>query len=157
MWPRAVDCSVTLLTGLKVSHSKDDENGQECFSSTLTTALTPRHGRQSPVCNMVTSNLCCSYSCLPSSCPPVFGPPQQIRRTSADRWRITVLFFLTSQSPSPLCALLCCAGPREDRMETRRVCQTSFSKDCRPVTANDCMEVRIIIVFPLSSKLNFWW
>ena len=36
-------------------------------------------------------------------------------------------------------------------METRRVCQTSFSKDCRPVTANDCMEVRIIIVFSLST------
>ena len=32
-------------------------------------------------------------------------------------------------------------GPREDVMEERRVCKTSFEKDCQPVTEADCMEV----------------
>ena len=32
-------------------------------------------------------------------------------------------------------------GPREDVMEEREVCKTSFEKDCQPVTEADCMEV----------------
>merc|ERR1712036_14266 len=32
-------------------------------------------------------------------------------------------------------------GPREDIMEERKVCKTSFTKDCQPVTESDCMEV----------------
>ena len=32
-------------------------------------------------------------------------------------------------------------GPREDVMEERQVCKTSFTKDCQPVTKSDCMEV----------------
>ena len=32
-------------------------------------------------------------------------------------------------------------GPRSDTMEERQVCQTSFEKDCQPVTVSDCMEV----------------
>merc|ERR1711892_133024 len=32
-------------------------------------------------------------------------------------------------------------GPREDVMEEREVCKTSFTKDCQPVTESDCMEV----------------
>jgi len=32
-------------------------------------------------------------------------------------------------------------GPRSDTMEERQVCQTSFEKDCQPVTVSDCMDV----------------
>ena len=32
-------------------------------------------------------------------------------------------------------------GPRSDIMEERQVCQTSFEKDCQPVTVSDCMDV----------------
>jgi hypothetical protein len=30
---------------------------------------------------------------------------------------------------------------REDIMEERQVCQTSFNKDCQPVEVQDCMEI----------------
>jgi len=32
-------------------------------------------------------------------------------------------------------------GPREDVMEERQVCRTTFEKDCQPVTVSDCMDV----------------
>ena len=32
-------------------------------------------------------------------------------------------------------------GPRSDTMEERQVCQTSFEKDCQPITVSDCMDV----------------
>ena len=53
---------------------------------------------------------------------------------------VTVLRGVVSKHEN-FCRPLEDYGPREDVMENRQVCRTSFEKDCKPVTVSDCMDV----------------
>ena len=54
---------------------------------------------------------------------------------------LSFVFCLVSGKQDNFCRPLEDYGPRSDIMEDRQVCQTSFEKNCQPVTVSDCMDV----------------